>query len=127
MGELKALGYLFALDNFGSGMSFAYLKNLSVDYLKIDGIFIKDIVRDPLALLMVEAISHIASMMKIQTIAKSVEDDAILSKLKSLGINYAQGYGIAQPCAFEMGLGMPLRDQQSKEMSERKIHYGDSA
>jgi EAL domain-containing protein (putative c-di-GMP-specific phosphodiesterase class I) len=45
--------------------------------------------------------------MKIQTIAKFVEDDAILSKLKSLGINYAQGYGIAQPCPFEMALGMP--------------------
>jgi diguanylate cyclase (GGDEF)-like protein/PAS domain S-box-containing protein len=128
IGEFKALGCLFALDNFGSGMSsFAYLKNLSVDYLKVDGIFIKDIVRDPIALLMVEAISHIASMMKIQTIAKFVEDNAILSKLKSLGINYAQGYGIAQPCAFEMGLGMPLRDQHSGEVSQRKIHHGDSA
>lgn len=127
IGELKVLGCLFALDNFGSGMSsFAYLKNLSVDYLKIDGIFIKDIVRDPIALLMVEAISHIASMMKIQTIAKFVEDDAILSKLKSLGIDYAQGYGIAQPCAFEMGLGIPL-NQQSAEVSEIKIHHGHSA
>lgn len=126
--ELKAIGCLFALDNFGSGMSsFAYLKNLSVDYLKINGIFIKDIVKDTIAFLMVEAISHIASEMKIKTIAKFVEDEAILSKLKSLGVDYAQGYAIAHPCPFEMDLGIPLHEQEQKKERNRKIHYGHSA
>ncbi len=97
--ELKALGCHFALDDFGSGMSsFAYLKNLPVDYLKIDGAFIKDIVQDAIASSMVEAIARVASVMKIQTIAEFVENDAILTKLKLLGVDYAQGYGIAKPC-----------------------------
>lgn len=97
--ELKALGCYFALDDFGSGMSsFAYLKNLPVDYLKIDGVFIKDIVEDAIASEMVKAIARIASVMKIQTIAEFVENDDILMKLRSLGVDYAQGYGIAQPC-----------------------------
>lgn len=129
IGKLKPIGCLFALDNFGSGMSsFAYLKNLSVDYLKINGIFIKDIAKDAIAFLMVEAISHIASEMKIKTIAKFVEDDTVLSKLKSLKVDYAQGYGIAQPCPFEMGkLGISLRDQKQAGVKESKIHHGHSA
>lgn len=106
--ELKAVGCYFALDDFGSGMSsFAYLKNLPVDYLKIDGVFIKDIVQDAIASQMVEAISRIATVMKIQTIAEFVENDDILLKLKTLGVDYAQGYGIAQPC--------PLLEVRSKE------------
>ena len=101
--ELKALGCYFALDDFGSGMSsFAYLKNLPVDYLKIDGFFIKDIVEDAIASEMVKAIAQIASVMKIQTIAEFVENDAILMKLQLLGVDYAQGYGIAQPCPFNI-------------------------
>ena len=101
--ELKALGCHFALDDFGSGMSsFAYLKNLPVDYLKIDGVFIKDIVTDAIAREMVEAIARIASVMGIQTIAEFVENDAILMKLKALGVDYAQGYGIAKPCPFSI-------------------------
>jgi diguanylate cyclase (GGDEF)-like protein/PAS domain S-box-containing protein len=101
MRELKALGCHFALDDFGSGMSsFAYLKNLPVDYLKIDGVFIKDIVTDAITAEMVEAIARIASVMGIQTIAEFVENDAILLKLKALGVDYAQGYGIAQPWPF---------------------------
>jgi PAS domain S-box-containing protein len=115
MSELKALGCHFALDDFGSGMSsFAYLKNLPVDYLKIDGVFIKDIVTDAMPSLcqasrtavneatiaseMVEAIARIASVMGIQTIAEFVENDSILVKLKALGVDYAQGYGIGKPC-----------------------------
>ena len=101
--KLQALGCYFALDDFGSGMSsFAYLKNLPVNYLKIDGVFIKDIVSDEIASSMVEAIARIASVMKIQTIAEFVENDAILNKLKALGIDYAQGYGIGKPCPFSI-------------------------
>lgn len=111
--ELKALGCHFALDDFGSGMSsFAYLKNLPVDYLKIDGVFIKDIVTDAIAREMVEAIARIASVMGIQTIAEFVENDAILMKLKALGVDYAQGYGIAKPCPFSINSTSPKKPNQ---------------
>lgn len=114
MRELKVLGCQFALDDFGSGMSsFAYLKNLPVDYLKIDGVFIKDIVKDVIAAEMVAAIARIASVMEIQTIGEFVEDDAILMKIKSLGVDYAQGYGIGKPCPLEIGI-------------EGRINYGHS-
>lgn len=99
MWELRALGCRFALDDFGSGMSsFTYLKNLPIDYLKIDGTFIKDVVQDTIAAEMVGAIARIAAVMQIKTIAEFVENDAIITKLKALGLDYAQGYGISQPC-----------------------------
>ncbi|GAB1541470.1 hypothetical protein NUACC21_41410 [Scytonema sp. NUACC21] len=101
--ELRNLGCRFALDDFGNGMSsFAYLKHLPVDYLKIDGEFIKDIVDDPIDSVMVEAIHQIGQVMGIQTIAEFVENDAILQKVKTLGVNYAQGYGIAEPRPFSL-------------------------
>lgn len=96
--EVKNLGSCFALDDFGSGMSsFAYLRNLPVDYLKIDGDFIKDIVEDATDLALTEAINHIGHVMGLQTIAEFVENNTILEKLKVLGVDYAQGYGIAKP------------------------------
>lgn len=103
--QLKTLGCQFSLDDFGSGMSsFAYLKNLPVDYLKIDGVFIKDIVEDDIASAMVEAIIRITSVMGIQTIAEFVENEQILRKIQALGIDYAQGYGIAKPSPLDIGL-----------------------
>lgn len=96
--SLKQLGCRFALDDFGSGMSsFTYLKNLPVDYLKIDGGFVKDIVEDRVAGAMVEAINRIGQMMGLQTIAEFVENEAILERVRALGVNYAQGYGISKP------------------------------
>lgn len=96
--SLKDLGFRFALDDFGSGMSsFAYLKNLPVDYLKIDGAFIKHIVNEPMDLAIVEAINQIGHVMGIQTIAEFVENDEILQKIKAIGVDYAQGYGIGKP------------------------------
>ncbi|MEH2031718.1 MAG: EAL domain-containing protein [Nostoc sp.] len=99
--ELRSLGCRFALDDFGSGMSsFTYLKNLPVDFLKIDSSFIRQILDSSIDLAMVEAINNIGHIMGLQTIAEFVESDAILEKIKGLGVDYAQGYSIAKPCSF---------------------------
>jgi EAL domain-containing protein (putative c-di-GMP-specific phosphodiesterase class I) len=96
--SLKPRGCRFALDDFGSGLSsFAYLKTLSVDFLKIDGGFVKDMVRDPIDHAMVEAIHRIGHVMGLETIAESVEDERILARLKAIGVNYAQGDAVGRP------------------------------
>lgn len=98
---LKAKGCKFALDDFGSGLSsFAYLKNLEVDYLKIDGGFVRDIVTDVIDRAMVEAINSVGHVMQIRTIAEFVENDEILAVLRAMKVDYAQGYGIARPQPF---------------------------
>jgi len=95
---LKAAGCKFALDDFGSGLSsFAYLKNLPVDFLKIDGAFVKNMVNDPIDYAMVNSINQIGHVMNLKTIAEFVEDDDILQKLKEIGVDYAQGYAICKP------------------------------
>ncbi len=95
---LKNRGCEFALDDFGSGLSsFTYLKKLPVDYLKIDGAFVKEIVTDPIDNAMVKSINEIGHVMGKKTIAEFVENDAILKKLEKIGVDYAQGYGIAVP------------------------------
>ncbi|MDJ0881368.1 MAG: EAL domain-containing protein [Gammaproteobacteria bacterium] len=99
--ELKQIGCRFALDDFGSGLSsFAYLKSLAVDYLKIDGAFVKDMAEDPIDRAMVESIHNIGNVLELKTIAEFVEDDLILEALKEVGVDYAQGYGIARPQAL---------------------------
>lgn len=104
---LRKLGCRFALDDFGSGQSsFAYLKNLPVDFIKIDGMFVKDIVDDPIDLAMVKSINDMGHVMGKQTIAEFVENDAILEKLREIGVDYAQGYGIGRPRPLkEMTMG----------------------
>ncbi|MBE8971157.1 EAL domain-containing protein, partial [Nostocales cyanobacterium LEGE 12452] len=93
--SLQQMGCRFALDDFGVGMSsFAYLKSLPVDYLKIDGSFIRNIVENSVDDAIVTAITRISSVMGIQTIAEFVENDAILDRITALGIDCAQGYGI---------------------------------
>ena len=99
--ELKQKGCRFALDDFGSGLSsFGYLKSLSVDYLKIDGMFVKDIIDDPIDHAMVRSINDIGQIMGMQTIAKFVENDEIKGMLREIGVNYAQGYGVGKPIPF---------------------------
>ncbi|CAN5219516.1 hypothetical protein BH24PSE2_BH24PSE2_21820 [soil metagenome] len=98
MKALKQLGCLFSLDDFGSGLSsFAYLKSLPVDYLKIDGHFIKNVTHDAVDQSMVDAINKIGRSMGIKTIAERVESGAVLETLANIGIEYAQGYHIARP------------------------------
>jgi len=95
---LSEFGCQFALDDFGSGLSsFAYLKNLPVNTLKIDGIFIKDILTNPIDAAMVKSINEIGHLMKLKTVAEFVENDAIKQELESIGVDYAQGYGIGKP------------------------------
>ncbi|MEZ5581724.1 MAG: EAL domain-containing protein [Candidatus Competibacteraceae bacterium] len=91
-------GCRFALDDFGSGLSsFGYLKNLNVDFLKIDGMFVRDIATDPIDRTMVRSINEIGQALGIKTIAEFVENDEIKNLLREIGVDYAQGYGIHKP------------------------------
>jgi EAL domain-containing protein (putative c-di-GMP-specific phosphodiesterase class I) len=96
--SLKELGCKFALDDFGTGLSsFGYLKHFPVDFLKIDGSFVREILRDPIDREMVRSINEIGHLTGKQTIAEFAENAEIIQMLTSLGVDYAQGYGVAQP------------------------------
>ncbi len=100
--RLSALGVSFALDDFGSGLSsFGYLKELRVDSLKIDGMFVKDMLLDTLDFEMVKSINEIGHVMGLTSIAEFVESPAILQKLREIGVDYAQGYSIGVPAPIE--------------------------
>ena len=95
---LKQKGFRFSLDDFGCGVSsFGYLKNLPVDYLKIDGGFVRDMVKDEVDHAMVSAINDIGHVMKLQTIAEYVEDGEILTALNKINVDYVQGYFLHEP------------------------------
>ncbi len=99
--NIKKLGCSFALDDFGSGMSsYAYLKNLPVDYLKIDGMFIKGIMEDPIDHAMVKSINDIGHVFGLKTIAEYVENEAIMNELKTIGVDFLQGYAISKPVSI---------------------------
>jgi len=112
--ELKGLGCHFSLDDFCAGMSsFAYLKHLPVDFLKIDGSFVKDMLDDPINRAMVEVINHIGHVMGKRTIAEFVETPQIEQALLEIGVDYAQGYVIERPQLFTCDslLSRPARPQ----------------
>jgi len=96
--HLRQLGCQFSLDDFGSGLSsFGYLKTLPVDYLKIDGRFVKEIATDRIDETMVEAIHRLGHVMGLKTIAEWVENAETLDKLSAINVDYAQGYHLGPP------------------------------
>lgn len=102
MRGLRAMGCQLALDDFGSGMSsFSYLKQLPVDFLKIDGSFIRDVVRNPVDQAIVRAVLAVGAQVGIPTVAEYVETDAIRDWLRAAGVHYGQGYAIARPAPLE--------------------------
>ena len=99
--RVSSLGCTFSLDDFGTGLSsFAYLKNLQVSYLKIDGSFVRDIVSDPVSASIVAAINQVGHAMHLKTIAEFVENDEIDQRLVSIGVDFGQGYGLGKPEPF---------------------------
>lgn len=113
--QLKSMGCQFALDDFGKGASsFTYLKNLPVDYLKIDGGFVTNFINDPADQAIIESINNIGHTLGIQTVAECVEDETSLEKLKDIGVNYAQGFVIARP--------QPFAESMTVKKSQRGAH-----
>jgi EAL domain-containing protein (putative c-di-GMP-specific phosphodiesterase class I) len=108
--QLREKGCRFSLDDFGTGMSsFAYLKTLPVDYLKIDGSFVRQVVDDRVSRAMVSAINEIGHVMELKTIAEFVETDEIARRLAAMGLDYLQGYSIAQPEPIEEYIGFLVK------------------
>ena len=115
--ELKALGCCFALDDFGSGLSsFAYLKNLSVDFIRIDGMFVKDIVHDSIDKEMVRSITSIAKAMGKETIAEFVENEEIKQILVEMDVDYIQGYHVEKPRPLE---DYPLTQEVKQKLTQQ--------
>ncbi|HXI21674.1 MAG TPA: EAL domain-containing protein, partial [Gemmatimonadales bacterium] len=107
--ELKAMGCWFALDDFGSGMSsFAYLQSLPVDALKIAGAFLRHIESDPVEYAMVEAINRVGHVMRLKTVAEGVETTETLETLRKIGVDYAQGFVVAEPMPLEQLVALTL-------------------
>ena len=121
MSGIKSLGCSLSLDDFGTGMSsFAYLKDLPVDYLKIDGSFVRAILDDKISHAMVTSINHIGHVMNLKTIAEFVENDALRERLSLMGIDYLQGYNIAKPVPLDgylagLETAAPLRPEPAEE------------
>jgi diguanylate cyclase (GGDEF)-like protein len=125
MHDLKGMGCCFALDDFGTGMSsFAYLKYLPVDYLKIAGMFIEDMASDDMDHAIVDAINRISHILGMHTVAESVENAATLEKIRALGIDYVQGYFVAKPEALLDG--MPERFPMPQEAGYRPAAQASS-
>jgi diguanylate cyclase (GGDEF)-like protein/PAS domain S-box-containing protein len=101
MASLREMGCKFALDDFGTGVSsFGYLKKLPVDYVKIDGSFIRDLMHDQTDRIFVKSIIDIAHALNMKAIAEFVEDDEILQTVRELGVDYAQGFAMGKPFVF---------------------------
>ena len=112
--RMRGLGCTFALDDFGTGFcSFNYLRGLDVDYFKIDGSFVRDLESSPLSMAVIRSITDIAHVLRKRTIAEHTESEAVCDALRTLGVDYAQGYAIAAP--------VPMRDYFSLVSSLRSF------
>ena len=119
MRELKALGFCFALDDFGIGTSsLAYLKTLPVDYLKIDGSFVRNIVNDPVDHAMADTINRVGHIMGLQTVGEYAESDEVIAALRALGVDFAQGYAVQRP----QPLPAPAPIQAAAAAGDRATH-----
>ena len=102
MNRMKIIGCQFSLDDFGTGLSsYSYLRNLPVDYVKIDGVFVRGIAENPGDFAVVKSINEIGHYMGKKTIAEFVENRAVLDKLDEIGVDYAQGWEIDRPMLLE--------------------------
>ena len=107
--ELRALGVRVALDDFGAGASsFGYLKSLPVDYLKIDGQFVRDLIDDPLDAAAVRCFAEVARVMNVKTVAEFVETPEVLEQLREIGVDFVQGWLLHEPAPIAELLGGPL-------------------
>ena len=125
-GELKSLGCLFSLDDFGAGMSsFGYLKHLPVDFLKIDGSFVKDVAHDPVDRAMVQAINDVGHVMGKRTIGESVDGEMGLAALREIGVDFAQGNWISPPGPFlaQASAGMPPERTEADAAPARQMNW----
>ena len=110
IGRMKKMGCMFALDDFGSGLSsFAYLKKLPVDFIKIDGEFVRDITEDPMDRAIVSAINDIGHEIGLTTIAEYVESEEVLRILEQLGVDYVQGFAVEKPRAWRSNNVVPIK------------------
>ena len=101
VGELRRMGCRIALDDFGTGLSsFAYLRSLPIDFLKIDGQFVRNADNSPLDNAIIESIVNVARKMGVHTVAEYVETDSVLNCMRKLGVDYVQGFAVAMPMPF---------------------------
>ena len=122
---LRSMGCRFALDDFGVGMSsLTYLKQLPVDYLKIDGGFVRDMLQDKSNHAMVEMINRISHILGKKTIAEFVESREIAKVLKQMGVDYAQGYAIAHPRAMTAEFFAPTQENQLPQWCDALVLGG---
>jgi diguanylate cyclase (GGDEF)-like protein len=126
MKRLRAFGCTIALDDFGTGLSsLAYLRALPVDMLKIDGSFVRDVLKDPRAESMVQAIAQLARSMNLTTVAEYVETDEIRLRIAQLGVDYGQGYAIARPAPFADAIrDLPTYVSAAKQREVEDIELG---
>lgn len=121
MSDVKKRGCKFSLDDFGSGLSsFAYLKGLAVDNLKIDGSLVKDIAKDEASRAMVKSINEVAHALGLKTVAEYLENDELISLARSIGIDYGQGYGIAKPVPLDSVIELYEKTRQPKESAVKR-------
>ena len=118
--RLRGLGCLFALDNFGSGYStFSRLKNLNVDFIKIDGAVVQNICDDAIDYEMADSINSMAHILDIKTIAECADNEATIQTLKILGVDYAQGFYLGNPVPLDEIAGV---DTQSSIFSTTPVN-----